>query len=151
MRLLPSSNPSLNCGPHLPVVRAVILFPSAHVLDDLSVDFSPQIIRNRVLICRVIVVQYAYLLQLGESADDLLKSAIDSGPCFIDYGFCLMQFHISFLFWQLSDISDRSEASYKRKSECVKGEHRGQSRQEAPLLAGAGGIEPRRDGSQVRD
>ena len=90
--LLPSSNPSLHRGPHLPIMSAIVLFPPAHVSHDLSIDFGPQIVSERVLVGYVIIVQYAHLLQLGEPADDLLKRAIDNSPCRIHIRLGLMHF-----------------------------------------------------------
>src|SRR5438270_4394558 len=92
--LLPSSNPFFNRGPHFPVVIAVILFPSAHVRHDLSINLGPKIVCDRVLVLHVIAAQNALFFQFGESADDLLKGAIDGSPCFIYCGFILVRFHV---------------------------------------------------------
>lgn len=90
--LLPSPNPSLNRGAHFSVVAAVVLFPHSHVFHDLGIDSGPQIVSERVLILHVIGFENAHLLQLVESADDLLEGSIDDTPCLISVSLGFMQF-----------------------------------------------------------
>jgi hypothetical protein len=77
MILLPASDPFFNRGPHLPVVIAVIFFAPIHVFDDLSINFGPEIVGNRVLLLHIIAAQNTLFFQLGKRTNDLLKGAVD--------------------------------------------------------------------------
>jgi hypothetical protein len=88
-------NPSLNRGPHLPVVVAVIGFSLIYADKNFGIDSGPQIVRECVLILHVIIRQYAPLFQFVECADDLLKGAVDDSPCLKNLGFGFFQFKVS--------------------------------------------------------
>jgi len=116
MMLLPASDPSLNRGPHLAVMVAVVLFSPAHVCHDLGIEFGPQVVCDSALILHKIAVQYASLFQLVECGDDLLKGAIDDGPRLVNVSLHLFQFHIV-CFHRLypigNHVSQRIQASSK--------------------------------------
>lgn len=78
---LPSPNASFNRSSHLAVVVAVVLFPLTHFLDDLGVDPGPEVVCDRVLVLHLIIAQDAQLVKFADCANDLLKGAINDGPC----------------------------------------------------------------------
>src|SRR5438309_1362114 len=95
MMLLPSPTPSLKRGSHLAVVAAVVRLSPAHCFHDVRINLCPQVVRDNALVVDVIPFQYAYLLQLVERADDLLKSAIDDGPRLVNIRLYLLQFRFA--------------------------------------------------------
>lgn len=92
--LLAASNPSLKRGPHFAVVVAVVHLSHVYFSENLAIDPGPQIVSKSAVVLYVITVQYASLFQLVECGDDLLKGAIDAGPCLVNVGFYLLQFHL---------------------------------------------------------
>ena len=92
--LLPSSNPSLKSGPHLPVMAAVVGFTPAHIGHDLRIKFGPQVVCDSALILHKIAVQYASLFQFVECDDNLLKGTVNDSPCLVHVSFHLFQFHV---------------------------------------------------------
>jgi hypothetical protein len=89
---LASPNSSLNRGPHLAEVVAVVLFPPAYFCHDSGIHFGPQVVCDNALVVDVIPFQNASLFQFVKCGNNLLKSAIDDTPSLVDIGFYLFQF-----------------------------------------------------------
>lgn len=73
---------------------AVVQLPLIDLCENVAIELRPQIVSDGVLVLNVIVLQHASLFQFVECGDDLLKGAIDDGPCLVNVSFCLFQFHI---------------------------------------------------------